>query len=207
MLSKKIIQTIMVRSQYSHIVRVFKADRFYLGAKQLARDERNEKFCRLRTNRENSLCLCSLPPSSRIFGSHPTVKQWYAMEEQRARKETEAGRVCCNACERGKEMALFPSLFPQTFPAAPLLPNRFFHPRSNVCVLRSWRAGSDPPEISRGSSTYGEFNVRILKSVLPWSRYWKRFLQLLAFCSTLIDAPKLQSCCINGENHFLFAWL
>lgn len=77
-------------------------------------------------------------------------------------------------------MVLFPSLFPQTFPAAPLLPNGFFHPRSYVCVLRSWGVGSRSPgnfprilyvrRVQRPHSQIGLTLISLLKTLFATTR-------------------------------------
>lgn len=125
----------MVQSRYSHIVRVFIADRFYREAKQLVRDERNEKFCRLRTNRE-ILSVCARCPLRLVFSvailPWSSDTRWRSSERGRRRKQEESGAT--RAREGKRRGALFPSLFPQTFPAAPLLPNRFFH-CDRTCVF------------------------------------------------------------------------
>lgn len=141
----------MVQSRYSHIVRVFIADRFYREAKQLARDERNEKFCRLRTNRE-ILSVCARCPLRLVFSvailPWSSDTRWRSSERGRRRKQEESAAT--RARDGKRRDALFPSLFPQTFPAAPLLPNRFFH-RDRTCVfcVRGGYRISDPGNFPR----------------------------------------------------------
>jgi len=87
----------MVCKWYSHIVRVFIADRFYHEAKQVARNKRNERFCRSRTKGE-ILSVCACCPLRLVFSVvilpwSSDTDQPSAMEEEEQKGETEAGRV------------------------------------------------------------------------------------------------------------------
>jgi len=177
----------MVQSRYSHIVRVFIADRFYREAKQLVRDERNEKFCRLRTNRE-ILSVCARCPLRLVFSvailPWSSDTRWRSSERGRRRKQKESGAT--RAREGKRRGALFPSLFPQTFPAAPLLPNRFFH-RDRTCVfcvrggyrIRSRKFPADSPCTASSTSAFSNRSYLDPATENAFCSY-SRFVRLLS---------------------------
>lgn len=103
---------------------------------------------------------------------------------------------------RERQSALFSSLFPQTFPAAPLLPNRFFH-RDRTCVFCVRKGGIRSRKFPADLYVQREFNVRVLKSFLL-----DLATETLSATSARVlfdfrHALKLQSCCANEENHSL----
>lgn len=83
-------------------------------------------------------------------------------------------------------MAFFPSLFPQTFPAAPLLPNRFFH-RDRTCVF-CVRGGQDPisrkfpADPLRTASSTSAFSNRSYLDLATENAFcnYSRFVRLLS---------------------------
>lgn len=75
--------------------------------------------------------------------------RWRSSERGRRRKQ---GVSAATRARDGKRRdALFPSLFPQTFPSCAIAPEQVFPSRSNVCVLRvrGGSIGSDPGNFPR----------------------------------------------------------
>lgn len=173
----------MVQSRYSHIVGVFIADRFYREAQQLVRDEGNEKFCRLRTNRE-ILSVCARCPLRLVFSvailPWSSDTGWRSSERGRRRKQEESGEH-----EGGKETRRpFSLVIPSNVPSCAIAPEQVFPSRSNVCALRSYRIRSRkfPADSPHTASSTSAFSNRSYLDPATENAfcYYSRFVRLLS---------------------------
>lgn len=193
---------VMVCNWYSHIVRVFIADRFYREAKRVARNERDSAELR----EKFSLSVPAAPfvsyfrwPSYREAVIPTNRARW----RRRSRKERRKQAECRSAAKRDG-VPFFPRYSLKRSQLRHCSRTGFSIAIERVCSAFV-KARSDPGNFLRiplcaASSTSALSNRPYLISLL------KRFLPKLRL-RVLLDlhrlASKLQSCCVNDENRFL----